>query len=294
MAAKKKIADTKGNMVGTFLKQVLANPSERECGKLVKLLAESGNRDDIDTVQKVCEVIGQIADTDEGFFAMYRTGTLETLTAIQENMDGVQLDVKVAYNAMVQRVAHWLSAVDHVEFFKLPQVLELATRFAAEYVSVAIAAVATLDRFAMQQVAHRVTILSANGLNLIHKILSAHRSPEFCQETLVLLFHVCDVPAENVKPMILKELSLIKSVVETLDQAPVNMRLQIAGLRLLTLWQNYESKKINEMMREAGAYECFRNACDNVSKAGFTHAAAWLDTIGGAAFEEKAPTVQVV
>merc|ERR1719389_7562 len=127
-----------------------------------------------------------------------------------------------------------MSEVDHVEFFKLPQVLEIATRFAGEYRSVALSSVATLDRFSMQQAVHRLSILQANGLHLLHRILSAHRSPEFCQETLMLMFHVCDVPPENVKPKLLNELSIIKSVVETLDQAQVNMRLQLAGLRLLT------------------------------------------------------------
>merc|ERR1712118_527599 len=95
------------------------------------------------------------------------------------------------------------------------------------------------------------------------------------------------VPPENVKPKLHNELSIIKSVVETLDQAPVNMRLQVAGLRLLSLWQNLEDKKIDKAIREANAPETFKNAVDNLSKAGFIHAAAWIDSIAGAAFETK-------
>merc|ERR1712159_87944 len=115
---------------------------------------------------------------------------------------------------------------------------------------------------------------------------------QFCQETLVLIFHVCDVPAEYVKPKLLSELPLIKTVVETLDQAPVNMRLQVAGLRLLAMWQNFEDKRIDKAVREANAPETFRNAMDNLSKAGFAHAAAWIDSIAGAAMEEKQRTAR--
>merc|ERR1712129_91810 len=143
-----------------------------------------------------------------------------------------------------------------------------------------------------QQAVHRKSILQSGGLELLHRILCAHRSPEFCQETLVLLFHVCDVPKEDVKPKLLAELTIIKTVTETLDQAPVNMRLQVAGLKLLALWQNLEDKKIDKAMREANAHETFRVAYGNLSKAGFTHAASWLDTIAGAAFEEKGARVK--
>merc|ERR1712178_323068 len=81
--------------------------------------------------------------------------------------------------------------------------------------------------------------------------------------------------------------SIIQSVVDTLNAAPVNMRLQIAGLRLLALWQNLEDKRIDTAMKEAKAKDAFKNAIDNLSKAGFVHAASWIDSIAGCAFEEK-------
>lgn len=291
-ASKKKVENAQQKITGNFLKGLGPDISEKDVTKILTMMSDSVEKEDPQTVRRVCETITRITETDSGFFALYRAGTMETLNAVLEHMEDVKLDVQMSYNAMVNQAAKWMSEVDHVDFFQLPQVLDIAKRFAGEYRSVALSTVATLDRFSMQQAVHRKAILQAEGLHLLHRILSAHRSVEFCQETLVLLFHVSDLPAEAIKPPLVAELSIIQTVVETLDQAPVNMRLQIAGLKLLALWQNLDDKRIEKAVQEANAPETFRKAIANLSEAGFAHAASWLESIGGAAFDIRAARVK--
>merc|ERR1712050_461249 len=102
----------------------------------------------------------------------------------------------------------------------------------------------------MQQMVHRLGILQAGGLNLLHRILAAHRAPEFCHETITLISHICDVPEDALKPRLMEELTIIDTVVETLEAAPVNMRLQLAGLRLLALWGQL-GDKVQKKLTEA-------------------------------------------
>merc|ERR1711941_36458 len=113
--------------------------------------------------------------------------------------------------------------------------------------------------------------------------MGTHRTPEFCQETMMLMYHICDVPKDIIKPVVLKELSLIKTIVETLDEAPVNMRLQFTGVRLITMLLNLESPKIYQALKKARAAETLEAAIDNLKKGGFSHAVAWLEGIASVA-----------
>jgi len=286
-SGKKKIADTQSKMTNNFLKGLSGKSKAADLEKLLNMIDEAELKEDADTLRKCCTAITRVTGTDAGFWLLYKNGMLEVLSHVLEQVERVKLDVQVAYNAMVQQAAAWIATVDAIDFFKLDQVLELANRFAGEYRSVALSSVATLDRFTMQQVVHRKAILQAGGLHLIHRILSAHRSPEFCQETFVFLFHVCDIPPEGAKPALKKELSIINTICETLDQAPMNMRMQVAGLRVMSLWQNWNDPAIDKAMRDAGADATYRAARESLISAGFMHAASWIDAIAGSALEDK-------
>lgn len=274
-------------MTNNFLKGLNGKSKSAEIEKLLTMIDEAEQKGDTDSLRKICIAITRVTGTDAGFWLLYKAGMLEVLSHVLEHVEGVKLDVQVAYNAMVQQAANWIATVDAIDFFKLDQVLELANRFAGEYRSVALSAVATLDRFTMQQSVHRKAILQAGGFHLIHRIISAHRSPEFCQETFVFLFHVTDIPPEGVKPVLKKELSIINTICETLDQAPMNMRMQIAGLRVLSLWQNWNDPAIDKAMRDAGADATYRAAKDSLISAGFMQAASWIDAIAGSALEKS-------
>jgi hypothetical protein len=285
---KKNVKDTQEKLDDKFLKAIQTKASDKDVEKLTMIIQNSMNKDDTAMVQKCCEAVARACQSDDGFFALYRGGIFETMEVIKQHMGALALDVDIAHSALIEAVAKWLAEVDHVDFFRLPQVLELTSKFAGAYKAVALSAVSTLDRFAMQQVVHRITILKSGGLHLLHQILATHRAPEFCQETIELIYHVCDVPREAAQSEIARELSLITTVIETLDEAPVNMRLQFTGLRLLALWQNFDDKKISSAMAESKVAKTLKRALGNLQKGGFMHAAAWLDGLASVALEPRA------
>merc|ERR1711953_45786 len=90
-------------------------------------------------------------------------------------------------------------------------------------------------------------------------------------------------------PEIGKEVALINTVVETLDEAPVNMRLQFTGLKFIALLQNLDNKRVCKAFAEANAQDTLQTALDNLKKGGFVQAAAWLNSIASIAFEQKGP-----
>eukprot|EP00913_Durusdinium_trenchii_P010193 g9555.t1 len=57
-----------------------------------------------------------------------------------------------------------------------------------------------------------------------------------CGQAFTLLFRLCDAPAPAVVPLVTDESDIVRTVVESMTQAPLNMRLQLAGIRLLALW----------------------------------------------------------
>lgn len=284
-AKRKPVKDVQDKFDNGFLHSLGGDASEKEIERMFTLAVTCAEKNDVSVMQSICTTIVRMCDTDDGFFLLFRCGALENLTNIVPHFDGATLDIQLAFSAIVNSAARWLDEVDHVDFFRLPNVLDLSLKLAGEHKIVALSAVATLDRFAMQQPVHKVTILKGGGLHLLHQILATHRSPEFCQETMMLMYHICDVPKEIVKPVFLGELSLIRTVVETLDEAPVNMRLQFTGLRLIALWLNLESPKIQKELHDARAPETLQAALDNLRKGGFSHALAWLSGIASVAFE---------
>merc|ERR1740117_257274 len=95
---------------------------------------------------------------------------------------------------------------------------------------------------------------------------------------MLCLFRLCDVPGDLFAQHLLDEKELILSIVETLDEAPLNMRLQVAGFRLLCLWNQPEvfadedmeyadmedvvilKDKLRAAMKEAGVVEALDRA----------------------------------
>lgn len=283
-AKKKTVKEAQEKLDSNFISSLSGNATEKDIEKLFTLAVNSATKEDINMMQTICEAITRMCDSDAGFFLLFRCNALDNLTNIAPHIEGAKLDIQLAFHAIIRAASRWLDEMDHVDFFRLPHVLDLALKLAAEHKVVALSAVATLDRFAMQLPVHRVTILKGGGLHLLHQILATHRSPEFCQETMTLIYHICDVPKDVIKPFFLEELSLIKTVVETLDEAPVNMRLQFTGLRLIALWLNLEGPKIQKAFHDARAQETLREALDNLRKGGFSQSFAWLEGIASVAF----------
>merc|ERR1712113_893986 len=95
----------------------------------------------------------------------------------------------------------------------------------------------------------------------------------------------------------------VQSIVETLTEAPLNIRLQIAGLRLLCLWNQPDAvspdmdfadvedlvmlkDKVRQMLKDAGVSALLAKVLDDLGRAGLQHQAAWLACLAGATLVE--------
>merc|ERR1712048_494050 len=104
--------------------------------------------------------------------------------------------------------------------------------------------------------------------------------------------HLCD------------EKDLVTSIVETLTEAPLNIRLQIAGLRLLCLWNQPEvlppdmeyadkedaillKDRVRQVLKEAGVPAVFTKVKDDLGRAGLQHQAAWVSCLASNTLVEK-------
>ncbi|CAE7505772.1 Npepps [Symbiodinium sp. CCMP2592] len=200
--------------------------------------------------------------------------------------------VNAAAAAMFQRAACWLNDVDEVDFDQLQHVLYLAFWLGAEDEDVALSALDAIERFTLYRSENGATLLQSDVLQVLHRIIGHNRAPELVSEAFTLLYRLCDAPAPAVVPLMTEESGLVRTVVESMLQAPLNMRLQLAGVRLLALWAQFDvaedpeaegamsdQKDLKQFVREANAAEVAKEVAANLTRAGLTHAASWMSAI---------------
>lgn len=190
--------------------------------------------------------------------------------------------------AIFQRASTWLDEVDEVDFDQLQHVLHLAFWLGSEDEDVALSALGAIERFTLYRSENGATLLQSDVLQVLHRIIGHNRAPELVSEAFTLLYRLCDAPAPAVVPLVTDESDLVRTVVESMTQAPLNMRLQLAGIRLLALWSQFDlgedpaisdQKDLKQFIREANGYEVSREVIANLKRAGLSHAAAWMSTI---------------
>lgn len=247
-------------------------------------------------VERLC---AQVAPAG-GFQALLRNQGLETLAYVAlSGPDGSRDQAAAALAALLHRAAIWLDAVDPVDFTDLPAVMDLGRTLAIlpEGEAVAMSFLGAVGAFCAHRMENCMAILECEGTRLFHMLLGAHRAPDFCHEVLLVLYRLCDLPADLFAAHVKEEIGIIATIVETLNMAPLNMRLQVAGLRLLCLWNQpeefpadmefYQKKdrtKVKDALRkammDAGAPACLQRTLTNLKNAGLQFQASWVSTIG--------------
>mmetsp|Transcript_117231 Transcript_117231/g.331724 ORF Transcript_117231/g.331724 Transcript_117231/m.331724 type:complete len:352 (-) Transcript_117231:103-1158(-) len=235
----------------------------------------------------------------EAFFELVKNEGVETVgRSALESPHNVRRNAESALAAIYLRASSYLDVVDPVDFFEVPNVMFLGNALAVIDEDVALSTLAAMERFAMHRIDNAISMLEQNALQLFHLLLSAHRSPEVCHETLTVMFRLCDLPNDTFASYLLHERELIPAVVEMLNEAQLNMRLQVAGLRLLCLWNQPEvfpedtefadkedatmlKDQIRAAMKEAGAVQILERAVDNLTRGGLHHQAAWFSCMAG-------------
>ncbi|CAE8632149.1 unnamed protein product [Polarella glacialis] len=283
-----------------FLSQVDSSSDEDAISKTFHFMSHGLSEGSREYVKASCLAVEQICEDDEGLLTMIKADGIEQMLAIIRYVPTADISpslseaVNAAAAALHRRAALWLEHVDEVDFHLLPEVLYVATWLGAEDEDVALHALGAIERFVLHAVENSTLLLESDGLEVLHRIIGAHRAPELVTEALMLLFRVCDLPPETIVGHVVKESGLIQTVVESMQHAPLNMRLQFAGLRLLALWARFRAPEVDPnipsmsmndvkdligLLKEARAMDVAQEVISNLQRSGLAHAASWMSVI---------------
>mmetsp|Transcript_24738 Transcript_24738/g.50103 ORF Transcript_24738/g.50103 Transcript_24738/m.50103 type:complete len:203 (+) Transcript_24738:97-705(+) len=195
-----------------------------------------------------------------------------------------------ASRPVCEAASSWMDEVDEVEFTELPDLMDMTRQLGVFDEGVALSALCAMERFGLHRREHAAAMLDAGALAGMPQMINAHRNPELLQDAHILLYRLCDLPAENVLPVLTEELDLVKTVSEALSQAPLNMKLQWSGLRLFTVWSKLGDRKVLNAIARASAQASLQRAQRDLTRAGFLHTADWLSATAGRTLAEAMPT----
>lgn len=274
-----------------FLDQVDSSLSNEDAGRLVLVLSVATQRGQAEVMKAGFHAVSTVCEEDTGFMALLAVNGLNDIHwaahTAQKNAPETKADALEAYSALMSRAASWLDGIDEVDFTQLGNVMLVTTCLACSDEDVALAALGAMMRFSLYRTENAATLLQSGVLKLCHQVLTAHRAPEVCHEVFVTLYRLCDVPGDFAAKPLGEELELVTTVVETLQQAPVNMRLQLAGLRVLALWANFEDALIRKELRKCQAPAALACTMGYLRSAGLNDQASWIDTIAGRTLSEE-------
>ncbi|CAJ1388287.1 unnamed protein product [Effrenium voratum] len=282
----KKAADLK------WLEEVNSSIGESLVPRVFQLLGFGLAQGERQFLRAGSSAVERICEDNEGFISLVKAKGVETMLSFLRHLPQAQIApatseaVNAAGAAIFRRAAAWLDEVDEVDFDQLQHVLYLAFWLGGEDEDVALSALGAFERFTLYRTENGATLLQSEVIQVLHRIIGHNRAPELVSEAFTLLYRLCDAPAAVVVPLLTDENGIIQTVVESMTQAPLNMRLQLAGLRLLALWSQYDvgedpadQKDLKLFIREANAYEVSRDVISNLTRAGLSHAATWMSTI---------------
>ncbi|CAK9072007.1 Puromycin-sensitive aminopeptidase [Durusdinium trenchii] len=278
----------------SFLDEVDSSVDESLVPKVFQLLGYGLAQGDRPCLLAACNAVERICEDSYGFITLVKAKGVETMLSFLRHLPQAHVApatseaVNAAAAAIFQRAAVWLDEVDEVDFDQLQHVLHLAFWLGSEDEDVALSALGAIERFTLYRSENGATLLQSDVLQVLHRIIGHNRAPELVSEAFTLLFRLCDAPAPAVVPLVTDESDIVRTVVESMTQAPLNMRLQLAGIRLLALWSQLdlgedpavsESKDLKQFIREANGFEVSREVIANLKRAGLSHAAGWMSTI---------------
>lgn len=283
----------------TFLEEVSPNSEAADMQKVFQLLGFGIHQGDRQYVKAACQTLERICEELEvGLMTFIEAKGVESMLALVRYIPGAHVSpsmseaVNGAAATMYRSAASWLDAVDEVNFDQLSNVLHFAHWLGSEDEDVALSSLAAMERFTLHRTEHAATLLENNVLQVLHRIIGHNRAPELVTEAFTLLFRLTDNHAAGVVPLMVREAGLIQTVVESMSQAPLNMRLQLAGMRLLAMWSalvippdaelplaENEVKDLKEFIKQAKAEEVSREIISNLSRSGLSHAAGWMSAI---------------
>lgn len=273
-----------------FLQAVTSESLDKNIRKVLSLFQQGREKKNKEILVAASEAVVRICSDQVGFVRFIEAEGVEYIASVASDPyeAGGKYSIP-AVHGLCAAAIHWLEVVDPVDFTELSRLLFLTLWLGGVDEDVAVAALAAIERFTLHRPEHAAGMVSAGVLNVLHRLLAAHTGPEFVGEVFRLLYLLCDMPGEAIAEHLQEELEIIGSVAECLEEAPVNIRLQVSGLRLLTMWATRlkDDEVVMEAIDDANIQPLLDSAVLNLTKAGFAHAGSWLTTIAGNAFERS-------
>lgn len=288
---KKQLFAAQLSMDSQNLDSIGPDASVDDAKKLVSVLRAAREKDSAERAeltQACCEAAIRACGAQAGYLALVQAGGVEALLEVYVAPPEEVVDiVGRAVEALHEASAVW---ADTLEGCDLPELNKLVyiTNWLGSDQDVAVGAIEALQRYALHSSSNCLALLQANILQAIHRILGSHRAPELCHAALSLIFILFDLPSSaSPEKYIAKEKGLILSVVETLDHAPVNMRLQLIGFKLLALWwkMGEEKEEVRQAILEANAIGAFKRCIKDLHAGGLMHVESWFSMVAGRAFK---------
>jgi len=266
-----------------FVQGLGADCDKEDVRRLLELFGSSRDKKDTPLLVGAGEAIGRVCSEAHGL-KLFKDA--EGVIAVAQLAAEPVQALRPAVEGLCKGAAEWLDAVDPVDYHELNNVLYFTLWLGGVDEDVAVSAVGAMERFTLHLPQHSVGMLQAGVLNLLHGLIGEHRNPEFVEQVFSFLYLLCDLPAEVVEAPLNEELEIIGTVVEMLQEAPLNMRLQMTGLRLLAMWctRFRGHGDIPDTIREYGAGALFEDAVRVLDRSGLTHYAAWVSGMAGRCF----------
>lgn len=279
-----------GNKDAQFLHGITPQSRQEDFKRMVKLLSQA-NPTTPEVMKAGIEASKRYCQDARGFERFVKNGGLEALAMIQPRIEEAAQEGSQSQDAaMIRRVVgalgsledaacSWLARVDHIESQDMPAAVLVSKWLGPVSKLVAFHALKTLERFVLHRRANCKALLDQGSLVVLHRILGAHRSPEVVLEALVLLFRLTDPPGRQSVKYIVEEQELVTTVVQWLKDSDSDMRIQLAGLRLLSLWSQWQDAALQEVLARSRASDELDRAIKDLSKTGVPHMAMWLRTV---------------
>jgi len=299
----------------SFLRSITPQSKQEDFKRMVKLISQPAKAT-LEVIKSGIEASRRYCQDAKGFDRFVRNGGLEALGMIPRRVEEAQADFQEsrirAYNllerdhragtddsdgvapskestmirlatealaSLEDAACSWLALVDHVEFQDMPLTVAVAKYMGCLSKLVAFHALKTLERFVLHRRANCKALLEQGALQIMHQMLGTHRSPELVLETLWMLFRLTDPPGKQSARHVVEEQDLLTTVVQSLKSSDTDMRIQLAGLRLLSLWGQWPDTALQEALSRCRACDELDRAVRDLSKTGAPHMAMWLRTV---------------
>mmetsp|Transcript_9874 Transcript_9874/g.21508 ORF Transcript_9874/g.21508 Transcript_9874/m.21508 type:complete len:328 (+) Transcript_9874:227-1210(+) len=271
--------------------------TEKEVMRLTKLMADGREKRQKDVLVACAEALERLCQSTKILMLLKEASVIPTIAAHAADPSEVTGKyMRKCVEAMCRGVVIWLDAVDPIDFMELANLLFFAHELGGVDEDLAMSALGAIERFAHHRPEHIMTMLENGVLRILHAMLSEHRNSEFVEEVFNVFYLLCDLPCEGIYEHLEEELDIIKTVVQMLKSGPLNLRLQLAGLRLIgviyTRAQTH-SEDICQMVRKAGAQELVKGSMQKLLAAGFPDHAAWLHVVAGRVLGLDAPELML-